>query len=77
MALEGETHEGLAACPLCEVDARWVGVVLDVYEWTGRGQSAEDVVPSPAAVVLDGVLTLARELRVVEGYEVTRSSSRR
>jgi hypothetical protein len=69
MSIGADQHDGLIACPVCEASSEWVGAVLDAYEWTGRGQRIDDVVPSPTAAIVDGVLLLTRELRGAENYE--------
>jgi hypothetical protein len=70
MSLGADEHDGLLACPVCEASSEWVCAVLDAYEWTGRGQRVDDVVPSPTAAIIDGVLLLTRELRAAEVYEM-------
>lgn len=76
MALGSDQFADLDACPLCEASSPWVSAVLDAYEWTGRGQRVDDVVPYPSAAVVDGVLLLTRELRAAENYEMDRALRR-
>lgn len=76
MALGADEFDELDGCPVCESATPWAAAVLDAYEWTGRGQRVDDVIPCPTAAVLDGVLLLTRELRAAESYEMEQALRR-
>lgn len=76
MSLGADEFTDLVSCPICEASSSWLGAVLDAYEWTGRGQSVDTVIPCPSAAVIDGVLLLTRELRAAENYEMERALRR-
>jgi hypothetical protein len=56
-------------CPTCEAGAPWARVIIDAYQWLKMGGRIEDVAPEPTCAVVDGVLTLMREVQAAEAWE--------
>jgi len=53
-------------CPVCQLRAPWVSLLITAARWTKRGRSLGDLVVRPSPAIVQGILVIEQEVAALE-----------